>query len=336
MTKDSKRIQQIEQWITELFGVPPLNFQPASNDASFRRYFRFEEGAKSYIVMDAPPDKEPLIPFIQIDRALAECGVNVPNIHAEDQQQGFLLLDDFGHKQYLDELNQSTANPLYTAAIDALIPLQRCPTDKYPFPDYSEALLLKEMDLFSNWLLQTHLQITLNPSEKGQLDNIYQQLAQSALEQPRVIVHRDYHSRNLMHTPVNSPGIIDFQDAVIGPVSYDLVSLLRDCYIGWPLSDIHCWVDYYLQLARQNGVVAANISDQQFQRWFDLMGVQRHLKASGIFARLNHRDGKSNYLQDIPRTLNYIVAVAANYPELNFLAQLISNRVLLGLSLNTP
>jgi aminoglycoside/choline kinase family phosphotransferase len=322
----TKRIAQINEWLTDQVGLKPFTLAPASADASFRRYFRVtpeSHNDRSLIVMDAPPEKEPLEPFSTIARQLLEIGLNVPEIVARNSAEGFLLLGDLGSTAYLDQLNTETVDRLYGDALGALAVLQACgPTN---LPPYDKPLLLAEMALFRDWFIAKHLQIELSDTEHELLNATFNQLADSALEQPQVPVHRDYHSRNLM-VNAHNPGIIDFQDAVMGPVTYDLVSLLRDCYIAWPEEQVAAWVDGYHDIALDHGILRQH-NNRQFKRWFDWMGAQRHLKAIGIFARLYHRDGKSGYLKDIPRTLNYLVEVSSHYDELQQFHQFLSDKI---------
>jgi hypothetical protein len=278
------------------------------------------------IVMDAPPDKEDSGPFVKVATIMADIGLNVPLIKHSNLAQGFLVLSDLGSKQYLSALNEANVEQLYGDALRALLTLQAKGPKDGELPPYDHALLMREMELFREWYVKTHLQLSLSPSEEKMLTDIFERLAESALEQPKVCVHRDYHSRNLMLTAVNNPGILDFQDAVIGPVTYDLVSLLRDCYIAWPKQQVEAWALNYLQQAADAGVIDERDEGRLLQ-WFDWMGVQRHLKATGIFARLNHRDGKPGYLQDIPRTLSYVVDVSSRYQELQPLNDFLLRRV---------
>jgi aminoglycoside/choline kinase family phosphotransferase len=265
---------------------------------------------------------------VYISHLLRDLGLHVPEILAEDTAQGFLLLSDLGSRLYLGELNEANVDRLYGDALGALATLQGCGPTESNLPRYGRRLLLAEMSLFRDWLLGTHLEMTLNDSERQRLEESFESLVANALEQPVVCVHRDFHSRNLMVSDHHNPGILDYQDAVIGPVTYDLVSLLRDCYIDWPRSRVEGWARGYYELARQTGILRPGDADETcFLRWFDLMGVQRHLKAAGIFARLNHRDGKPGYLADIPRTLGYVQAVSQRYPELADLG-LITERAL--------
>ena len=311
------RLAQLQQWLESLATNTYSNLEPASADASFRQYFRITntQDNKTYIVMDAPPEKEDCRPFLQITELIRNIGVNAPDIIAMDMQRGFILLDDLGNKPYLDHLDENSADDLYIDAIDALIKMQ---TIDAILPVYDENLLQNEMDLFETWYLNRHLDTQLDETQKVSLNNIFDLLIQNAIEQPQVFVHRDYHSRNLMITDQNNPGVIDYQDAVIGPITYDLVSLFKDCYIEWPREKVELWLELYL--AR---ITPARLIDKEtLLRWFDLMGVQRHLKVLGIFARLNYRDGKSQYLNDLPLTLKYVLDTCERYDELQPLKQL--------------
>ncbi len=323
----SKRRQQLEQWLAQGCGLSDFELAPASEDASFRRYFRVHlPDGGTLIAMDAPPEREDCAPFLEVAGRLQSVGVHAPRVHAQNLEQGFLLLEDLGERSYLDVLNEESVESLYGNALGALMSMQAC-VDPAGLPAYDRALLLEEMELFRNWLLEEHLSMALTGAENQMLTDTFALLADSALEQPRVFVHRDYHSRNLMAGVSPEPGVLDFQDAVEGPVTYDLVSLLRDCYIRWPRERVIEWAWGYFQLAVQSGVMREE-QEERFLRWFDLMGVQRHLKASGIFARLYHRDHKPGYLADIPRTLGYVVEVGADYPELQPLAAFVEEKVL--------
>ena len=317
------RLEALKDWVGTVLASAEYEIRPASADASFRRYFRVFAGGETHIVMDAPPDKEDMRPFIQIAERLYALGLNVPLVLQQDLQRGFLLLSDLGQRLYLSQLTDATVERLYGDALGALVVLQAgIFTDATTLPEYDNAMLLREMDLFREWYLGRHLGVTLSSAQQAVLDHAYATLCRSALEQPQVWVHRDYHSRNLMQTQVNNPGILDFQDAVRGPVTYDLVSLLRDCYIAWPRARVEDWALGYQTLALQSGLPVC-ADEALFLRWFDLMGVQRHLKATGIFARLNHRDGKPGYLGDIPRTLGYVLDVAGRYADLQPLARVL-------------
>lgn len=312
------RLTQLQQWLDSLSENNYKNLEPASADASFRQYFRVtdDKNNRTCIVMDAPPEKENCRPFLQVTELIRNVGVNAPAIISMDMKQGFILLDDLGTKPYLDHLDKSSADNLYIDAIEALINMQKIDAI---LPSYDEQLLQSEMDLFETWYLNRHLDIELNEAQKSILGNTFDLLIQNAIEQPQVFVHRDYHSRNLMITDKNNPGVIDYQDAVIGPITYDLVSLFKDCYIEWPREKVELWLDLYL--AR---ITPARLIDKEtLLRWFDLMGVQRHLKVLGIFARLNYRDGKPQYLDDMPLTLKYVVDTCDSYDELRPLQQLL-------------
>lgn len=311
------RLAALQRWLNVVLPAHH-GLAPASSDASFRRYFRVFEGEKSWVVMDAPPEHEDCGPFVAVCGHLAALGLRVPVIRAQDLTQGFLLLDDLGRQTMLEVLTPATASEAYAAAIDALLMMQQAAAPD--LPAYDRALLQREMDLFPDWYLARHRGHQLSAVEREAWNRACDSLAEAALAQPRVFVHRDYHSRNLMAgTP---PGILDFQDAVIGPLTYDLVSLLRDCYIAWPAGQVSEWLNLYFNRAGAAGILPADYDRDRLQRDFDWMGIQRHLKASGIFARLNHRDGKPGYLNDIPRTLSYITELVPAYPELAVLGDL--------------
>ncbi len=327
-----ERLEQLTRWLRSDIGLAQFEITPASSDASFRRYFRIRYDGQTRIAMDAPPAQEDCRPYIAIARAFYSLGLHVPEILEVNLEQGFLLLGDLGTRQYLPELNSATAEKLYGDALDALLVLQsRCSGPLIELPPYDHALLMREMALFRDWFVRQHLALQLDPAQSDGLEQIFEILAQSALQQPKVCVHRDYHSRNLMVTESNNPGILDFQDAVIGPVTYDLVSLLRDCYIAWPPDQVYAWVKAYRLRLLKAGILPDD-DETQFLRWFDWMGIQRHLKAIGIFARLNIRDGKPGYLQDIPRTLGYVVAVSRRYPELQALYDVLRETIVPRLS----
>lgn len=322
-----KRLAELGQWLEYALENQNLDISVASADASFRRYFRVKSQGKSWIAMDAPPDKEDCKPFVKVATAFHHLGVTVPEIYAQDLTHGFLVITDFGSRCYLDELNDQNADRLYGDAMQVLLNLQTNDKPKnVSLPEYDRDLLDREMLLFDEWFLGRHLQLKLEAEEKNILQETRRYLADMALAQPKVWVHRDYHSRNLMVTEKNNPGVIDFQDAVNGPVTYDLVSLLRDCYISWPLEKVQAWVAEYLQALQQRSV-CKDVNLETFLQWFDWMGVQRHMKAIGIFSRLNYRDGKSGYLGDIPRTLHYVKSVTQKYDELTAFNQFIEQKI---------
>lgn len=317
-----QRLEQLKVWLNTI-GITYQDIAPASADASFRRYFRITDAGKTYIVMDAPPEKEDSKAFIHIAELFLGYGLNVPQILQHDLEQGFLLLSDLGTAVFLPELNNDTADKMYTAAMNSLLLLQNHKTPD--LPAYDETLLLNEMALFPDWYLAKHLNITVTAEYKEILEQLFSALVKNALEQPQVCVHRDYHSRNLMVNKDNldKPGVIDFQDAVIGAVTYDLVSLLKDCYIRWPREKVEEWVKYFHTEAESRGIISS-VSFDAFLRWFDLMGLQRHIKVAGIFSRLYHRDGKDGYLNDIPLTMDYIFEVLERYPEFKPLKKMLS------------
>jgi hypothetical protein len=320
MTRSSAadpRRELLERWLRDELRLSADRIAPASADASFRRYFRVWQGTETLIVMDAPPDREDLAPYLHVAGLLGRIGVHVPRVLERDEARGFLLLTDLGSRQYLDELKGGgDAGALYGDALDALARIQSAGAEcAAELPPYDAALLSREMELFPEWFLGRHLGIAPEGVVRGLLDRAFSGLAAAALAQPATFVHRDYHSRNLMLFPGDNPGILDFQDAVRGAVTYDLVSLLKDCYIAWPRARVEAWVASYRSRAAARGVpVAASL--QEFLRWFDLMGVQRHVKVLGIFARLWYRDGKRGYLDDLPLVLDYTLAATAMLPEL--------------------
>jgi aminoglycoside/choline kinase family phosphotransferase len=319
----------LRHWLECGLGWHDFGLAPASADASFRRYFRVTRPGGTCIAMDAPPDKEDVGPYLKVAGMLADIGVNAPRILARNANDGFLLLTDLGSFTYLAELAERRRAPvLYADAIAALVRIQaRGRQHARELPPYDEKLLRFEMSLFPDWLLGRHLGLQLDAAESARLAAAFDVLVSTALEQPRVFVHRDYHSRNLMVCEGANPGILDFQDAVHGPLTYDLVSLLRDCYVAWPQEQVVAWALEFRREAAEAGLETGR-GEAIFLRWFDLMGVQRHLKASGIFARLWHRDGKPGYLPDIPRTLGYIEEACTRHPDLVALGELVRGRVL--------
>jgi len=321
----SERLVQLQTWLREQTGQD-CELAVASSDASFRRYFRIKRENGSQIVMDAPPKQEDCRPFIHVAALLREAGLNAPEVIKQDLDAGFLLLSDLGSTTYLDVLNSTSADRLYGDALRALIAIQAgVDITSAALPTYDESLLQTELNLFKDWYLEKHCNITLNESQQAVWQQTCKILIDSAVGQPKVCVHRDYHSRNLMQVENGlNPGILDFQDAVIGPVTYDLVSLLRDCYISWPRERVVTWVEEFYKQAVHSGLIDSDkVSEKQFMTWFELMGVQRHLKAIGIFARLLHRDEKQGYVRDIPRTLAYVMDVCQRSPVLQDFHQLL-------------
>ncbi len=311
----NNRYEQLHGWLEQKFGQGAFTIQALNNDASFRQYYRVFTNGDTFIASDMPPDKENPVAFKDITTILANNHVRVPLIHVCDVATGLFLLDDFGDTTYLKALSADTADQLYQLAIDELLKIQRIETDA--LPPYDRTLLLEEMQLFTNWYCKVHLGKKLNTDDEKLIAQSFNYLVDNALEQPQVFVHRDYHSRNLMHCADHSIGVLDYQDAVLGPISYDLVSLLKDCYIEWQPAQQLKWLRYFLEHTPRR------LDEERFIRWFDLMCIQRHLKTTGIFARLNHRDHKPTYLASIPRNLRYIKQAITNYPELEGLHQFI-------------
>ena len=323
------RLNTLRNWLKALEASWQLDLDslvPASADASFRRYFRITSKNPSFgtlIVMDAPPQHEPLDAFIKVDLLLSEAGLNVPKILEKNIAEGFLLLNDLGTKTYLAELNDETADHLYKDATHALV-LMQLASEPDVLPNYDEALLQRELDLLPEWYLKKHLSIELNAQQRDQLKKSFELIIENNLAQAKVYVHRDYHSRNLMVTEKNNPGVIDFQDAVYGPITYDAASLWRDAYIAWPEERVIDWVIKFWEAGRKAGLPMPD-DFGHFYRDFEWMGLQRHLKVLGIFARLYHRDGKDGYLKDIPLVLEYAIATANRYIELKPLARILES-----------
>lgn len=312
------RHQQRQHWLSSHFTHDNFTIETASADASFRSYYRIKTSNDTYILMDAPPQHEDCRPFIKVLNLLSENHVNVPQIYAQDLAAGFLLLSDFGDILYLSKLNTDTASTMYQDAIETLHQIQHINVEDI-LPAYDSTLLLNEMALFKDWFIGKHLGLSLTIEQTKILYTTFQILEENALEQPQVMVHRDYHSRNLMVTTEHSPGVIDFQDAVYGPITYDLASLLKDCYINWDNDFIESMCKYF----KAKSPFLLDIDLAQLMRWFDLMAAQRHLKAIGIFCRLNYRDDKPGYLNDIPRTMKYLTDTALKYPELTEFSELL-------------
>lgn len=315
------RLQMLTSWVRQFPGFDNADATPVSGDASFRRYFRvYKSGADGskvpFIVMDSPRELEDCTPFVHIGHHWRQAGIRVPEVFEADPGLGFLLLEDFGDQLMLNRLTPETASQLYKSAMDELLLIQQTHAHpNYPLPTYDAALLNREMALFRDWLLENYLGLELDNIEKSMLDTTFALLRESALAQPKVTVHRDYHSRNLLVLDQDDrPGVIDFQDAVTGPVTYDLVSLLKDCYIQWPEERVYQWLEDFRKQSAEAGLHHAD--SDTFRQWFELMGMQRHLKAAGIFARLAMRDGKPGYIKDIPRTVSYLLAASERQPAL--------------------
>ena len=314
-----KRLQQLNDWLAVVLNGKPYSIEPASADASFRRYFRVTIGSETLIAMDAPPPQEDCTPFVHAAEVFADAGINVPKIIAQDIPNGFLLLSDLGNTTFLSALQApnglEVAADLYRDASNALIKLQLASKPEV-FSPYDEALLTREMQLFPDWYVTKHLNVTLTDAQQEVMNKTFAVLNANILAQPKVYVHRDYHSRNLMvQTNSHGLGVLDFQDAVYGPITYDLVSLLKDAYISWDEDQVLDWAVRYWQSARKAGL-PMSVDFAEFYRDFEWMGAQRHIKVLGIFARLYHRDGKDGYLKDMPLVMDYLRRVCDRYLEL--------------------
>lgn len=322
------RLTLIEHWLARELRLPLRRLAPASADASFRRYFRVFLPGRTLIVMDAPPGQEDVRPYIRVSGLLETAGVHVPRIHEADADRGLLLLEDLGSTPYLHRLRRGgDAERLYADALATLADVQVLGLEAArQLGPYDRAPLERELRLMPEWFCDRHLGLELAAEEQGLLTVTFEFLMTEAQAQPQVFVHRDYHSRNLMVTAERNPGVLDFQDALRGPVGYDLVSLLKDCYIAWPRERVERWLREYRSAVRARGL-AAGSSEREFLRWFDLIGVQRHLKVLGIFARLWYRDGKPGYLPDLGLTLDYVRDACARYTELNHFARFLEDRV---------
>lgn len=306
-----QRPRRLAAWVADSLPEPLLDLSPASADASFRRYFRARTATGSFIVMDAPPSHEDCRPFLHVARLFRAAGANTPEILAENLEEGFLLLSDFGDTTYLMALDDASADRLYSDANAALIRIQQA-SRAGELPEYDRELLLRELNLFPDWYLTRHLDFTLSAEQRTVLERTFDAILANNLAQPRVYVHRDWHSRNLMVTAADNPGVLDFQDAVHGPITYDLASIYKDAYIRWDEERVLDWLVRYWQAARKAGL-PARADFGEFYRDFEWMGAQRHIKVLGIFARLCHRDGKDGYLQDMPLVMDYLRKTCARY-----------------------
>lgn len=322
------RENALNQWLKDFCKNSEFILKPLAGDASFRRYFRLYFGEHTYVVMDAPPEKEPITPFINISKTLTKNGIHTPQAYATEYTQGFALLEDFGDQPLLKALTPQHADFFYKIAINTLMKIQQCSTDVPALPHFDKAHMLQELALFQQWFVQNYLQMQLSLEEEQLLHHTFDWLINEINQQPQVFIHRDYHSRNLMvivaqETP--DLGVIDFQDAMRGPFTYDLVSLLKDCYIQWPREQILAWITYAYHLLPNTH----ECSLAAFIRAFDLCGLQRHLKVLGIFCRLHLRDKKSAYLLDLPLTFNYVKGCAENYDELQPFYQFLQQKIYL-------
>ena len=319
---DNTRDENRRRWLEQTLASSDFQLQRASEDASFRSYWRVETGGETRILMDAPPEKEPIGPWLDIGARLRAAGVHAPQVFAHDLEHGFILMEDLGNRTYLPELDEASVDVLYADALDALLHMQGS-VNVAGLPDYSRDRLVAEMELLPEWFLKRHLGYTPACEEWDVIEAAFTFLVHAAQEQPRTFVHRDFHSRNLLVTAQGNPGIIDFQDALIGPLAYDLVSLLRDCYIEWDAARVDGWLEAYRIRLREAHLIGPEIDNTRFRRWFDLIGLQRHLKVLGIFCRLWYRDGKAQYLADLPLVWRYAIGVAQRYPELGAFAALL-------------
>lgn len=320
-----ERENVLKEWLFSILKNNDFTLTPLYGDASFRRYYRLVHQGLTQVVMDAPPGKEDLEPFIHIDQVLAQNGILTPKIIAHDLELGFLLMSDFGDVLLLNVLNSETVANYYQQAMDTLLTIQTCSIDDPKLPDFNNAFMMKEMDLCPEWFFKHYLSLAFTNEEQDLLQSSMHAIAQEVAEQPLVFIHRDYHSRNLMLTEDQTMAVIDFQDAMRGPLTYDLVSLLKDCYIAWPRTKTLEWVAYFHQHSPQ----AQSYSLAEFIRAFDLCGLQRHLKVLGVFSRLKLRDNKPGYIKDLPLTLSYVLECTAIYKELHPLHQLLQQRVYL-------
>lgn len=323
----SYRENALNKWLEQLPDITQLSLKPLAGDASFRRYYRLHDANASYIVMDAPPDKETLHPFIVIAELLRANEIRTPQILAFDESDGFALLEDFGDALLLNQLTTDSADDLYQSAIHTLIGMQQCSTSSpIALPCFDAQFIAGELAVFKQWFLQSYLKLQLTDNEEQLLQDTFTWLTNEICNQPEVFIHRDYHSRNIMiPQESNDPrlAIIDFQDAMRGPLTYDLVSLLKDCYIQWPRQDVLRWVTFFYE----QSPAISQWSLPSFVRAFDLCGLQRHLKVLGVFARLSLRDNKHHYLKDLPLTRHYVLTVLEGYEELQPFYQFMQQRV---------
>ena len=314
------RLAALDAWLRQVLDSAPFRLEPASADASFRRYFRVYAGERTFIAMDAPPEREDCRPFVHVAGLLRSAGLNAPEIFHQDLDQGLLLLTDLGRQTYLQVLDPGNADALFRDAIAALVTWQSASREGV-LPAFDEKLLRRDLDLFPEWYVGRHRGHVLTPAQREVLETVFRRILDNNLAQPRVFVHRDFMPRNLLVSAPN-PGIIDFQDAVFGPIGYDIASLFRDAYVSWDEERILDWTIRYWERARKAGLpVRADFAE--FWRDVEWMGLQRHLKVLGIFARIHYRDGKPGYLEDTPRFLGYVRHAAARYRELEPLGRLL-------------
>lgn len=321
-----ERENALKEWLSTTISSPDFIFKPLAGDASFRKYFRIQYNGLSQVVMDAPPDKENLEPFIQVAELLTQAGICTPELIACDREQGFLLLSDLGDELLLGQLNPTTAPAYYDKAIAIILQMQQQSIAQDTLPAFDQHFMIKEMDLCPEWFLERYLTLALSAADKDLLQSSIAWIATEVATQPLSFIHRDYHSRNLMLVGEHEPhlGVIDFQDAMIGPITYDLVSLLKDCYISWPREQLVQWVELFYS---QSPKAQQHYTLAQFIRAFELCGLQRHIKVLGVFSRLYLRDNKTGYLADLPLVLHYVLECCAIYPELHPLLHWLQQRV---------
>jgi aminoglycoside/choline kinase family phosphotransferase len=322
-----ERESALKEWLSNTIQNKEIAISPLAGDASFRRYYRIQHSGLSQVVMDAPPDKENIEPFIQVASMLAEKCIEIPDVLAINKEKGFLLLRDLGDQLLLQKLTQETVNQYYQQALNLLLNMQQISTTEKQLPAFDKAFMVKEMNLCLEWFLKAYLKLNLSQNELNLISKSIDWIANEVAKQPIVFIHRDYHSRNIMliNNPKETLAIIDFQDAMHGPITYDLVSLLKDCYISWPRENVLEWVKYFYI----HSALTKTYSESNFIRAFDLSGIQRHLKVLGVFSRLHLRDNKPGYLNDLPLTLNYLLECAEIYEELHPLFQFFQTRVFL-------
>jgi aminoglycoside/choline kinase family phosphotransferase len=327
LSSDS-RLAQLHQWIKKQFELTDLTLTVVSGDASFRRYYRFEYQNQTFIAVDAPPDKEDSRPFVSVSQAYSQQGVIVPEVVHANLSLGFMCLSDLGDSLLLGELDEHNVDHYYQKALALLTPIGEVTAiDGVALPVYDEARLYTEMELLTQWLLPHHLNLSLTDEQHQTIKTAFKVLADNAMAQPQMGVHRDFHSRNLMITADDELAVIDYQDAVVGAITYDAVSLLKDCYIQWPEEVVYRHVLAFKQQMTVKFPELGQVSDSRFIRWFDLMGMQRHIKVCGIFARLYYRDGKKGYLKDIPMTLDYLIDAGKKYAEFSAFVALLDAQV---------
>ena len=326
MTATDDRSAARLAWARHATGLPSLDLEPASADASFRSYWRGYVDGQPVIVMDSPPEKENPAPWVEIGKRLHDAGLHTPTVMVADLEQGFLLIEDLGTRTFLPELNEGTVDALYGEALDALLRMQMH-VDTSGLPAFDHAWQTMEMELMPSWLLEKHLGVSLACGDWDVIENAFSTIMRTIAEQPRAFMHRDYHSRNLLVTEERSPGVIDFQGAMSGPITYDLASLLRDAYIVWDNERVEGWVEAYRLRLLDARMLDETVDTDRFRRWFDLTGLQRHIKILGLFCRLCYRDGKPGYLADLPRVLRYVLDTARRHADTAPLADLIEAKI---------